>query len=266
MKLKSIQAGNKPPFFFKQLRIFRYLNILLQGNGHWYYLNQNLLYFKVEFCKDGAVLHRGLGQQAAVVLYGLSSCRKHAGDYRIFSHILPTDLLQPPEGKAHPKIPFLAIPPSSDGNRDPCRQLATSLHIRYISLVKKIRRQMLIAIVHRGHTFFSISIKSKGGNMEKRRGKGRDDKNWEVLTRTAPWLQSSHPCSLCPPCALHMGCEQLHRPSLPRQIQVHQKGHTDFYKMHLPETLSSATCAKPCPATGRLGLLICQAEVPPHSS
>lgn len=66
------------------------------------------------------MLHRGLGQQATVVLYGLSSRRKHAGDYRVFSHILPTDLLQPPEGKAHPKIPFLAIPPSSDGNRDPC--------------------------------------------------------------------------------------------------------------------------------------------------
>lgn len=36
--------------------------------------------------------------------------------------------------------------------------------------------------------------------------------------------------------------------------------------MHLPETLSSATCAKPCPAPGQLCLLICQAEVPPHSS
>lgn len=56
-------------------------------------------------------------------------------------------------------------------------------------------------------------------------GKLQMDCSWAA----APQLQS-----LCPPCAPHTRHKQLHQHPLPRR---HQKGHSDFYKMHLPEAL-----------------------------
>lgn len=145
------------------------------------------------------MLHGSSGQHDTVILYGLNSPRKHARNSTVFLHILPTDLLQPPEGKAHLRIPFPAIKPSSNSNRDPCCQLATSLHVRYI---KKIEGGMLMEAVPRGHTF-SLSIKSKGGSTENSRGKGRGNESWEAADGLLLGCSPSAPVPLSSLCPTH---------------------------------------------------------------